>query len=272
MIVVTGASGNVGRPLIQALVRAGEQVTAVSRHAVPGVRHRSADLTEPGSLRSVLSGASALFLLVPGAGADVDIDDILDAVKANGVGRVVLLSSQAAGTRPESVSHAPLRRIEEAVGDGGTILRPGGFASNAMAWAGAVRSGRPVAAPFGDVGLPVIDPADIAEVAAVVLRGEGHAGRVYELTGPALSTPRQRVRDIGAAIGRPVNFVEQSPAEARAEMSRFMPPDVVTGTLDILGSPRLGELRISPDVRDLLGREPQRFADWATRHADAFRS
>jgi uncharacterized protein YbjT (DUF2867 family) len=256
MIVVTGASGNVGRPLIQALVTAGERVTAVSRTPVPGVRHQAADLTDRGSLRSVLSGASALFLMVPGAGADVDAGDILDAAKAGGVERIVLLSSQAAGSRPESVSHAPLHRIEDAVRGSGlawTILRPGGFASNALAWADAVRTGQSVAAPFGDIGLPVIDPADIAEVAAVVLRDDVHAGRIHELTGPALSTPRDRVRDISAA------------------MSHFMPPDVVTGTLDILGSPTPGELRISPTVATVLGRAPRTFADWAARHAGAFR-
>jgi uncharacterized protein YbjT (DUF2867 family) len=98
---------------------------------------------------------------------------------ATEVKRIVLQSSQAVGTRPRAASHAPLHAIEEQVRRsslGWTILRPGGFASNAIAWADPVRSGRTVAAPSGDVGLPVVDPDDIAEVAAIALHG-GHEGR-----------------------------------------------------------------------------------------------
>lgn len=279
MIVVTGATGNVGRVLVEVLTSAGEQVTAVSRGTSPvpipdGARHHRADLAEPESLRSAVDGARALFLLVAGAGAELDPDDILDVAKTGGVEHIVLLSSQAAGTRPRSVSHAPLRGIEEVVQRSGlswTILRPGGFASNAYAWADSVRTRRTVAAPFGDVGLPVVDPADIAEVAATVLRQERHGGQIYELTGPALTTPRQRVRDIAEALGQPVRFVEQTPAEARAQLLGFMPEPVVDGTLAILGEPTPAEQRISPDTERILGRAPRTFADWVRRHLHAFR-
>ena len=275
MIVVTGATGNVGRPLVRALAAAGEQVTAVSRRPsdvdVPqGVRPRRADLAEPEGLRPVLDGADALFLL----GAGENPRDILDVAKAGGVRRVVLLSSQGAGTRPEVSSHSPLREFEHAVRQSGlewTVLRPGGFDSNALMWAETVRSQRMVAAPFGDVGLPFIDPADIAEVAAVVLRDGGHAGRTYELTGPAPISPRGRAQAIGDALGAPVRFVEQSRAEARAQMLRFMPEPVVEGTLDILGEPSAAERRVSPDVERILGRAPRTFAEWAVRNIPAFR-
>ncbi len=279
MIVVTGATGNVGRVLVRALAAAGERVTAVSRGTLPvslpeGVRHHRADLAAPETLRPALDRARAMFLLVAGAGADLSPADILDVAKAGGVERVVLLSSQAAGTRPQSVSHAPLRRIEDVVRDSGlawTILRPGGFASNAYAWAEPVRTRQTVAAPFGDVGLPVVDPADIAEVAAVVLASDRHAGRIYELTGPASTTPRQRAADIGAALGRPVRFVEQSRAEARAQMLLFMPEPVVDGTLAILGEPTAAEQRVSPHTEQLLGRAPRTFDDWVRRNIAAFR-
>lgn len=279
MIVVTGATGNVGRGLVEALAAAGEQVTAVSRGTLPvsmphGVRYQRADLVEPETLRPAVAGARALFLLVSGAGAHLSPGDILDVSKAGGVRRVVLLSSQAAGTRPRSVSHAPLRSIEDAVRHAGmewTILRPGGFASNAYAWAESVRTGRTVAAPFGDVGLPVVDPADIAEVAATVLRADEHAGRIYELTGPALTTPRQRANAIGQALGRPVRFIDQTREEARAQMMRLMPEPVVDGTLAILGDPTPDEQRISPHTEQVLRRSPRAFDDWAQRHVRAFR-
>ncbi|WP_328885638.1 NAD(P)H-binding protein [Streptomyces sp. NBC_00316] len=281
MIVVMGATGNVGRPLVQALAAAGEQVTAVSRGvsdaAVPeGVRHQQADLTTPESLRTVLDGADALFLHDGGPSAHLlSPRDILDVAKAGGVGRIVLLSSIGAATRPQSASHGGMMRaIEDAVRQSGmdwTILRPGGFSSNAYAWVESVRAQRTVAAPFGDVGLPTVDPADIAEVAATALREDGHAGQFYELTGPALSTPRQRAEAIGDALGEPIRFIEQTRDEAHAQMLQFMPGPVVETTLDALGEPNAAEQRISPDVERVLGRAPRTFADWVQRHIAAFR-
>jgi len=277
MIVVTGATGNVGRALVGALAAAGERVTAVSRRPAElpkGVAHRQADLAEPESLRPVLDGAEALFLLVAGSGEKIDPRAIVDVAKAGGVRRVVLLSSQGAATRPGSVAHSHLRAFEDAVRESSmtpTVLRPGGFASNAFAWAATVRAERTVAAPFGDVGLPMIDPADIAEVAAVALRDRNDAGRTYELTGPASVSPRQAAQAIGAALGVPVRFAEQSREEARAQMLLFMPEVVVDATLSILGEPSPSEQQVSPAVEQVLGRAPRTFAEWAVRNAAAFR-
>lgn len=281
MIVVTGATGNVGRSLVRALAAAGEQVTATSRAIsdadVPeGVRHQQADLIDPESLRPVFEGADALFLQSGGPSAHLlSPRDILDVAKAGGVGRVVLLSSQGVATRPQSASHGGTgRSIEDAVRQSGmdwTLLRPGGFDSNAYAWAESVRARREIAAPFADIGLPTIDPDDIAEVAAAALREDGHAGRIYELTGPALSTPRQRAEAIADALGEPIRFIEQTRDEASAQMQRFMPEPVVETTLTILGEPTPAEQRISPDVEQVLGRAPRTFAEWAQRHITAFR-
>jgi uncharacterized protein YbjT (DUF2867 family) len=167
-----------------------------------------------------------------------------------------------------------MRAIEDAVRQsdtGWTILRPGAFNSNAYAWAETVRAHRTVAAPFGDVGLPTIDPADIAEVAAAALHEDGHAGQVYELTGPTLTTPRQGAEAIGDTLGEPVRFIEQTREEARAQMLRFMPEPVVETTLDALGEPTPAEQRISPQVERLLGRPARTFAEWAVRNTAAFR-
>ncbi|MFI5680149.1 NAD(P)H-binding protein [Streptomyces cellulosae] len=281
MFVVTGATGNVGRSLVQVLAAAGVRVTATSRGIsdadVPESVHcAQADLVDPESLRPVFEGADALFLQSGGASAHLlSPQDILDVAKAGGVRRVVLLSSQGVATRPHSTSHGDLgRSIEDAVQQSGmdwTILRPGGFNSNAYAWAESVRGRRTVAAPFADIGLPTIDPDDIAEVAAVALREDGHAGQIYELTGPALSTPRQRVEALANALGEPLRFIEQTRDEAHAQMLRFMPEPVVETTLSILGEPTPAEQRISADVERLLGRAPRTFADWALRHIAAFR-
>lgn len=276
MIVVTGATGNVGRPLVRALAAAGEQVTAVSRRisagdVPPGVHHRQADLAAgPERLKPALEGAEALFLLTSGdfLAAGGELGAVLDVVRAAGVQRVVLLSSQGVG----SGHHPP--RLENAVTRSGlnwTILRPGGFHSNTLQWAGTIRTRREVAAPFPDVSLPTIDPADIAEAAAVTLRDPAHSGRIYDLTGPEPITPRQQVEAIENALGEPVRLIEQTRAEARAQLLHFMPEPVVESTLDMLGTPSPALQRVSPDTEPLLGHAPRPFADWATRNATAFR-
>ncbi|GHC80478.1 SDR family oxidoreductase [Streptomyces flavofungini] len=279
MIVVTGATGNIGRPLTRALAEAGEQVTALSRHAaaVPdGVRHVTADLAEPASLEPALAGAKALFLLLSGdlhAAGATPADVIRQAVDS-GVRRIVLLSSLGVATRPFGPTRIALRAVEDVLRESGAdwaIVRPGGFASNALWWAESVRTQRVVAAPFGDVGVPIIDPADIAEVSAACLLDDRHNGGVYELTGPEVITPRGQTEAIAAALGSPVRFHELTRDEAKAGMARSMPAELAEDTLAILGSPNPAELRVSPDVQQVLGRAPRPFADWAARNVAAFR-
>ncbi|MFF3917563.1 SDR family oxidoreductase [Streptomyces sp. NPDC001852] len=273
MIVVTGATGNVGRALVATLIRTGETVTAVARRigeedVPPGVRAVAADLGAPRSLAPALEGGKALFLLVAGE----DPVDILRQASAAGVGKAVLLSSQGAGTRPDAYAHAA--RFEAAVAESGlpfTVLRSGGLASNALAWAEPVRRHRIAAAPFADVALPFVDPDDVAAVAATVLREAGHDGATYTLTGPEPTTPRQRAAAIAAALGEPVTFVEQSREDAYAEMARFLPAAVAEATLAVLGAPTPEEQAVGTDVARLLGRPASPFSAWAVRNVAAFR-
>lgn len=271
MIVVTGATGNVGRPLVEALAAAGEDVTAVSRGraALPaGVRHRRADLGAPESLEAAFEGAERLFLLVRDQA--LDIAPVVEAAVDAGVGRIVLLSSEIAATRGDGSQ----LRFERAVAESGlewTILRPGGFASNTLLWAEPVRLHRTVTAPFGDVGLPLVDPLDIAAVAAAALSGDRHAGEMYSLTGPELVTPRAQVAAIAAAVGESVAFVEQTREQAYEQLLEFWPAEIVEASLEVMGRPNEAEQRISPDVQRVLGRRPHTFSDWAERNAEAFR-
>ncbi|CAG6394893.1 NAD(P)H-binding protein [Streptomyces cocklensis] len=279
MIVVTGATGNIGRPLTQALAEAGQEVTAVSRHttAVPnGVHHVVADLAEPVGLKPALAGAKALFLLLSGDlhATGANPADLIGEAAAGGVRRVVLLSTQGVVTRPSGDTRIAMHALEDTLRESGlewAILRPGGFASNALWWAESVRTQQLVAAPFGDIGVPIIDPADIAAVAAACLLDDWHTGGVYELTGPEVITPRQQAEAIAAALGSPVRFHELTRDEARTAMARSMPAELADDTLDILGSPSPAELRISPDVQQVLGRPPRPFAHWAARNVAAFR-
>lgn len=281
MITVTGATGNVGRVLVELLAEAGEEVAALSRtpqppHPAGRVRWYEGGLASAADLRPALTGSRALFLLLGGA-LNVTGEPprtVLDAAAEAGVERVVLVSSQANATRPQAPSHARLREFESAVRDSGlafTILRPSAFASNAYAWAETVRTKRTVFAPFPDVALPVVDPADIAAVAALALREPGHESRTYELTGPAPITPRAQAAALSAALGEEIAFTELTREEARAAMSQAMPPEVVATTLALLSTPTPREQTPTATVPTLLHRPATPFSTWAARNAEAFR-
>jgi uncharacterized protein YbjT (DUF2867 family) len=279
MIVVTGATGNIGAPLVRLLADAGEEVTAVARHAdlsLPeGVRSVRADLGEPESLSPAFAGADTLFLLITGEQlvAGPEPEQVLKTAAAGGIRRVVFVSSQGVATRPDAAGYARLIAYELAIRDSGlkwTFLRPAGFFSNTYAWTESVRTQRMVAAPFSDIGLPSIDPADIAAVAATALRDDRHAGQVYTLTGPELAAPRAQAEALGTALGEPLKFVELTRAQAHSAMAQFMPEPVVEHTLTILGDPTPAEQLISPDVPRVLGRPATKYADWAVRNRAAF--
>ncbi|MFF2391639.1 SDR family oxidoreductase [Nocardia sp. NPDC058114] len=276
MIVVTGATGNIGSTLVGLLVDAGAQVRAVSRGTRPvdlptGVEHTVADLGDLDSLSPALQGADALFLLITGeqlmTGPEPAL--LLKTAADAGIRRVVFVSSQGAVTRPQSDGYARTIAFEQALAESGlewTALRPGAFFSNTFAWIEPVRTQRVIPAPFGDIGLPAVDPADIAAVAAVALREDGHHGRAYTLTGPAVITPRDQAAAVADAIDAPITFLELTVDEAKQNMLRFMPEPVADHTLTILGMPTAEEQQVSTDIEDVLGRPATTYAQWARRH------
>jgi uncharacterized protein YbjT (DUF2867 family) len=279
MIVVTGATGNVGSALTQILAAAGERVIAVSRGAdtavVPdGVQRHRADLDDPASLGPALNGATALFLVVPALSSAFDPVTMVDAAKTSGVSRIVVLSSQTIGTRPDD-SPAALRNTEQVVERSGlewTHLRAGIFASNSLEWAPTVRADRTVYTAFADVAMPVIDTWDVADVAAAVLRQPGHGGRAYALTGGEPTSFRQRAHIIGDALGEPITVVALTRKQAWDRLPASLPDPLKKSILSFNGTPSPAEQRVSPDVATILGRAPRTYADWVHRNLDAFRA
>jgi uncharacterized protein YbjT (DUF2867 family) len=280
VILVTGATGHVGRELVDQLSAAGEQVRAVSRDPAraelpPAVEVVRADLSSGDGLAAALDGVAGVFLFLDAtrlpSGATGPAARL---VAAAGVERVVALSSASAGGDPANVIAAGHIVAEAALSDAGlsaTVLRPGEFMSNALMWAQAVRAGEPVAVPFADVPSAPVDPADIAAVAAVALREPGHAGVTYPISGGELRSPRENLATLGRVLGREIAVVELSEADYVRQMSSVMPAFVVEAVLDLhrQGQQRPADGRL-PAVRDVTGRPPRTFEQWATAHASAF--
>jgi uncharacterized protein YbjT (DUF2867 family) len=276
MFLVTGATGNVGAEVVRALAGADENVRALTRSdsssALPsGVHSVAGDLNRPDSLSAALAGVRGVFLL-PGY---EDMEGILAEVRRAEVERVVLLSgsSAASGDTSNAVS-AYMIRSEDAVRASGvpfTILRPYGFMSNALRWLDQLKAGDVVREPFANVAVAMIDPYDLAAVAATALLSDGHEGRSYVLSGPEALLPADRVRILGAVLGRDLRLEALSDAEARAQMTAQMPVEYVDAFFDFYVDGALDESQVQPTVQQVLGREPRTFEQWAAAHADAFR-
>ncbi|WP_371102361.1 SDR family oxidoreductase [Streptomyces sp. PU_AKi4] len=277
MILVTGATGNIGSALVRQLHGSGASpVRGLTRDAArasfpDGVEAVEGDLARPASLKPALEGVRSLFL-VPGMGADADV---LTAARQAGVEHVVLVSSITVRTHPHLPAAAGNLAVERLLQDSGmswTILRPTQFASNALWWAASIREHRSIRVPYADIGLPAVHPADIAAVARGALTEPGHHGRTYALTGPERITPRQQARAIGAALGHEVSVEEIGREEAHRQMTPFLGEQTAHAVLDLMGGDVNDELlKVHDTVPSVTGSPARPFRQWATENVTAFR-
>jgi uncharacterized protein YbjT (DUF2867 family) len=277
MILVTGSTGNVGRELVATLAAKGTAVRALSRPDAVGtpalpafVQAVTGDLNDPASLDPALDGADGLFLL-PGY---ADMPGILARARQAGVKHVVQLSGLSADS--PDMANAITRYMadsERAVRDCGiawTIIRPAAFMTNAFRWLPQLRAGDVLRLPFAAVRTATIDPADIAEVAAVALIARHHEGRIYPVSGPQSLTPADQIAILGQALGRPLRYEAQPDDEARSEMSKSMPAQYVDAFFRFYVDGTLDESKVLPTVQAVTGRPPRTFAQWAASHAGDF--
>ncbi|MFE0186429.1 NAD(P)H-binding protein [Streptomyces sp. NPDC058989] len=277
MILVTGATGNIGTALLRDLhLRGAAPVRGLTRDAgraafPEGIEAVEGDLAQPGSLKAALKGVRSLFLL-PGMGAE---QDVLAAARQAGVEHVVLVSSITVRTHPSLPAAGANLAVERLLKDSGmawTILRPTQFASNTLWWAQSIREQGVVRAPYADIGLPAIHPADIAAVACAALTEPGHRGRTYALTGPERITVRRQVAAIAAALGREVALVEISRDEAHRQMASFMGDETADAVLDLMGGDVNDELlTVRETVPQVTGSPARSFQQWASENRAAFR-
>lgn len=257
--LVLGATGKTGRRIVERLKAKGAPVRLGSRSATP-----SFDWNNESNWDALLTGVGAIYinyapdLAMPGA-ADA-IQSLVNTAKRHRVKHVVLLSG-----RGEEEAQACERIVQES-GVDWTVVRASWFNQNFSegAFIDMVHAGR-ITVPAGDTPEPFVDADDIAEVAVAALSEPGHAGQVYEVTGPRLMTLADVARDLSEAIGRPIRF-EPVPHEAFvAGVAESGAPKDVVWLLDYLFATVLDgrNAHLSDGVERALGRAPKDFADYA---------
>jgi len=277
MIVVTGATGNVGSEVVAALSARGQQVRAVvrdpQRASVPaGVEVVHGDLELPESLTSSLAGARAVFLL----GGWGDMTGLMRRIADAGVHHVVLLSSRCVigGQADNPITHMWLES-EAAVRDSGvewTILRPSSFHANALRWLPQLRERDLVQAPWPEVAIASIDPADIAAVAARALTEPGYERTELALSGPEALTPGQQVAILADVLERPLRYEPLSDEAARTRMATDTPAPFIEAFFRFYSDGEFDDSSVLDAVERVTRRPPRTFTDWARAHVQAFRN
>ncbi len=274
-IVITGATGNVGRPLVAALVAAGARVRAVSR--APQTAGFPSRVEVVGSVAEALPGASAVFLNSRALGEQ--LPTVVTQCLRAGVTKLVALSAINAdddfSRQPSRFRGDRNKEVEQLAVDSGVAwvsLRPTVFATNfAGMWSAQIRAGDVVAGPYAVASAAPIVESDISEVAAHALLTDELVGQRIPLTGPQEFTNSELVEVIGAVLGRPLRYREIPNDVVR---QRFIGlgftadfADAYTAMLaETLDKPAL----VTHDVEKILGRPAIPFAQWVSRHRDLF--
>jgi len=281
VILVTGATGNVGRNVVSGLVDAGVEVRAISRHAsVSGLPPRvdvvEGDLSDPDVLVRSLADVDTVFLIWKQVSTR-NHPAAIDAL-ARHVRRVVYVSSLHVDDdadeqlHPMSQTHADIERRIQRSGLAWTFLRAAWLASNAHQWAEEIRAGDVVRIPNAASSRSPIDPRDVAAVGVCVVTEPGHDGAKHVLTGPERMTEGKVVLAVGDAVGRSIRLDEVPPGVARQEMlDEGLPAAFVEATMSAWARLVEHPEPITTTVEDVTARPPRTFRVWAADHLDAFR-
>jgi uncharacterized protein YbjT (DUF2867 family) len=274
-IVVTGATGNVGRPLVSLLAAAGAQVRAVTR--TPDTAVFPAGVQAVSSAVDALSGASAVFLNSRALGDD--LADIVAAARQSGATKLVALSAINAdddfARQPSRFRGDRNKEVEQLCVDSGLAwvsLRPAVFATNfAGMWSAQIRAGDIVGGPYANASSAPIVEADIAAVAARALLTDELVGQRIPLTGPQALTNAELVEVIGTVVGRELRYVEAPPEVVRERfigigLGADFADAYVSMLADAVDKPAL----VTHDVEKVTGHPATTFAQWVSDHRHLF--
>jgi uncharacterized protein YbjT (DUF2867 family) len=274
-IVVTGATGNVGRPLVTQLVDAGAKVRAVSRR--PQSAGLPADVEVVESASEAVAGASAVFLNSRALGDELAA--VVDQPRREGVSRLVALSAINAdddfSRQPSRFRGDRNKEVEQLAVDSGlqwVSLRPSVFATNfAGMWSAQIRAGDIVRGPYAAASSAPIVESDIAEVAARALLTDDLVGQKIPLTGPQSLTNIELVEIIGLVLGRPLQYQEVPDELVR---QRFVglgfPPEFGDAYIAMLATTIDEPAVVADGVQQILGRPAQSFEQWVVEHKSIF--
>lgn len=274
--MVVGATGLLGRHVMDGLTRAGRRVRAVSRRSRSwplGVTSCPADVRNAEAFRSALPGADGIFVNLPPTLQEHDLARIAADITQAGIPITVLLSSDLVGSCPNSVMAASHQR-EEAVlgavlGDSLAVLRPGMFMNNdAAEWSASIRDDGKVITAFPDALEVPIAPVDIAAAAVAALTAHAHGRHpTQRLLGPEWLSARDRVTVLTKVLKRPITIVEVSAEDHVTLLAQRLPDPIARQKVAM----RAGAPRSIADCPDLpLGKERTPYAAWAASNAAAF--
>ncbi len=276
-ILVTGATGTVGGHVLRYLTGQGHEVRALVRDLAKAdlpadVEVVQGDLTDAADVRRALDGVDRAFLNM----ADDNGAQFASVAGKVGLGHAVLLSSFTAEYPlpggDANIIAARHKAGEQALAEAGvpsTFLRAAGFDYNILMWAGAAREGV-VRAPYPDVELPVVHPADIAASAAAVLLADNPPTGAFSITGPEKLSVRDQAQALSEVLGHDVRVEQISEDEAKRDNFPDGTPDfVTTSVLETMGE-AASALEPSGDVQTLTGRAPRTFREWAEENEGAF--
>lgn len=286
-ILVTGATGNVGRIVVDQLVASGARVRALTRRPEAaafsaGVEVVRGNLREPETLEAALHGVERMYLFPVAETAE----QVVARAKRAGVRHIVVLSSGAVTGGADTGFHLDVERAVEASGLEWTHVRPGEFALNKLhLWGPSIRAERIVRDPFPDTAWFPVHERDIADVAAAALLEDGHAGNAYTLIGPELISHREQVHAIADAIGEQIVFERVSARRAREiyrEIGGFAAANAefLLGFADYAGDETDPDAKLTfappsapplPTAEAVTGKPARTFAQWARDHAAEFR-
>jgi uncharacterized protein YbjT (DUF2867 family) len=262
MTLVLGGTGKTGRRVAERLAERGLLVRIGSRSAEPPF-----DWEKPDTWATALDGVSAAYvsyypdLAIPGAPEAVR--SFTELAVESGVQRLVLLSGR--GEEEAQSAEQAVREVGEEAGVEWTIVRCAWFMQNfdENFLLEPILAGE-VALPSGNVPEPFVDADDIADVAVAALTEDGHAGEIYELTGPRLFTMEEAVSEISRATGRQIRFVPVTLDEFVGAAYGDVPPEFLSFLTYLFGEVLDGRnAHLTDGVRRALGREPKDFSDYA---------
>lgn len=277
MILVTGATGNIGRELVPLLAEKGQRVRVLVRDERKAASFTGmadpviGDLDKSETLAPALHGVDKLFIVTPDT---KQVKNLLDLAKQAGVKYVVKVSTvEADRSLGPGKWHRQQEELIQSMGLTWTMLRPTMMMVNTVEWwAETIKTRNAVYFPGGQGKVSAVDAFDVARVAAAVLTEPGHDGKVYELTGPESLTIGEMMKTLAEVLKRPIQYQDVPVFAAAIGMLRFkLPLFLVIGLMQTLGALRRSEYAYVTNIVEQVGKcRPRTYKEWCRENLASF--